>query len=211
MDKIRLDMHVHTNFSDGVMDIRTLRKLSAKRGITPVITDHNTMEGAKKYGPIIMGEEIKTDVGEIMGYFMNETIPAGLGLHEAVDWLREQDALVIIPHPFDRIRRAGLRDKAIREIVSRVDGIEVFNGRCLMDSFNTKARMLAVNRNLLWTAGSDAHYPGELGKTYIEMYPFHSKKEFLYNLKEARRDGCFHNHKSSLLKLVSTKIATMLK
>ena len=210
MEKIKLDMHVHTRFSDGAMDLQTLRKISDSKGITPVITDHNTLKGALRYRPVMLAEEITTRSGEIIGYFMNEAIKSGLGLLETIDLLKEQDALVVIPHPYDRIRKSGLRDKAINEVISKVDGIEILNGRCMFDSFNIKARNLAVRKNLLWTAGSDAHYAKELAKTYIEMYPFNSKSEFIFNLKEAMREKSFFSQKSSLIRLVSTKISSLI-
>lgn len=79
-----IDMHTHTNYSDGDLSPQELIKLAIDKGIgTLAITDHNTIEGIKKVNKnndtivasgikIINGIELsaKTDIGRmhILGY-----------------------------------------------------------------------------------------------------------------------------------------------
>lgn len=45
-DSIKLDLHVHSNFSDGSMSVDELFKLACQKGISHLaITDHDTLEG----------------------------------------------------------------------------------------------------------------------------------------------------------------------
>jgi len=73
------------------------------------ITDHNQIEGAlraKSLAPelVIVGEEIETTQGELIGYFMTEWVPAGLDSMETIKRLRAQGAVISVPHPFDTVR-----------------------------------------------------------------------------------------------------------
>lgn len=182
---MNIDFHVHTQYSrDCILPIEVLKKMSIKKGITPIITDHDTITGNLKFGCKIIGEEIRTLQGEIIGLFLMESIPRGLDLHEAVDRVREQDGLVYIPHPFDGYRT---RTALMHEVGNiKADVIEVFNGRSFKDEFNKKALEYAEKNNLPKAVGSDTHTRFEFGRSYAIMDDFYSKKEFLKNLKKAQ-------------------------
>ena len=72
------------------------------------ITDHNTIEGAlfakeleDVYGiEVVIGEEMSTTEGHVLGLFLTEEIPAGLTPAETVRRITEQGGIAIIPHPF---------------------------------------------------------------------------------------------------------------
>ena len=43
---MKLDMHVHTKYSnDSLLSLQNLAKTCGKFGITPIITDHNQIKG----------------------------------------------------------------------------------------------------------------------------------------------------------------------
>jgi predicted metal-dependent phosphoesterase TrpH len=44
-----------------------------------------------------------------------------------------------------------------------MDGVEVFNSRCLSQKYNINAAAFATKYNLVVTAGSDAHFSNEIG------------------------------------------------
>ncbi|MHA2203583.1 MAG: PHP-associated domain-containing protein, partial [Candidatus Hodarchaeales archaeon] len=50
-----------------------------------------------------------------------------------------------------------------------IDGIEVFNSRCILPRANRKALRLAENYSFIQTAGSDAHFAPEIGKAWISF------------------------------------------
>lgn len=182
---VKVDLHVHTCYSpDSVNYIRGLREVCTKKGIIPAITDHNTFEGAVIFeANCIRGEEIETTEGEIIGLFLTEEIRGGLTIEETVDKIREQGAIVYVPHPFDMVRGS-----AIKRLNFKIDILEVFNAANILSIFNKRAYDYAKRKNLLMGVGSDAHFLSNVGKAYLEMEPFdlESPKEFLKNLKNAK-------------------------
>ena len=82
---LRVEFHCHTVYSsDSLMRPEDLVRVCRKKGIDRlVVTDHNTIRGAleaKSIDPelVIVGEEIRTSRGELLGAFMTEEIPRGL-------------------------------------------------------------------------------------------------------------------------------------
>lgn len=183
---MRIDFHVHSAHSpDSVNSAWILRKVCRKRGITPVISDHNRIRFAqnykKRFGNAIVAEEINTDVGEVICLFATELIPHSLPIGETIDRIREQGALVYVPHPFDSVRST-----AVKKIYFKPDIIEVFNSRTINRKSNGLAFDYAERNSLLKAVGSDAHLPYEIGNSYAEMEEFNSIREFKRNLKNAK-------------------------
>ncbi|GEM_PF-32494 len=193
---VKVDLHVHSQYSkDSLNTLEDIIATCRRKGLDVIcLTDHNAIEGALRLRdmsplPVIVGQEITTLWGEIIAYFVEELIPAGLHPLEAVQRVREQGGLVSIPHPLDRIRREAMGREKVLQIIEHVDALEVFNSRCLLPGFNDAARALAHEYGLPGTAGSDAHSLVEIGVTYLEMAAFHSKDEFLQNLIQAEIHG----------------------
>jgi predicted metal-dependent phosphoesterase TrpH len=183
---IKIDFHVHTTYSGhSLLTLERLKKLEQKTKVIPIITDHAIIYANKKYKCLICGEEITTKQGDILAYFINEKIPNHLDIYETIDMIREQDGLVAVPHPFDRIRKREM-PMYINKIDS--DMIEVFNGFASFNKDNKKAHDFAVKMKKLKIVGSDSHTPFGYGRTYVEMEEFghDNKKEFLKNLKSAK-------------------------
>ncbi len=154
------------------------------------LTDHNTAEGALRLReispvPVIVGEEIATANGELLAFFLEQTIPAGLSPQETIARIREQGGVVGISHPADTVRHEAMRHAGVMEIIDQVDALEIFNSRCLLQRFNLRAQELARERGLPGTAGSDAHSLGEIAHAYVEMPAFSTRDEFLQNLPRA--------------------------
>lgn len=193
---IRADLHIHTLHSgDSATTLEQVIARCLKAGINCVaITDHNTITGAvemKKIAPftVIVGEEIATSSGEVIGYFLEEEIPKGLPAAETVRRIKEQGGAVCIPHPFDRFRLSALRRQTLEEILPYIDIIEVWNSRLLLRRQVTMAERFAQAHGLLASAGSDAHTPGEVGNAYVEMPEFNDKDQFLTALGQGKMLG----------------------
>ncbi|MBA7472329.1 hypothetical protein ES707_07651 [subsurface metagenome] len=194
---LKVDLHVHTRYS---MDCGTpLDKIVGRcieKGIDCIaIADHGTAEGALKLREtapitIIVAEEILTTHGEIIGMFLEKTIPSGLSVAETISRIKAQDGLVSIPHPFDIFRQSALRNYIIEEIADQIDIIEVFNARSLPPQQSAKARAFARKHGIVQGAGSDAHTLREIGNAYIEMPEFKGKDDFL----EALARGKIYGH-----------------
>jgi len=204
----KVDFHVHTCYSgDSLTSLEAVIEACRGRGLDKVaITDHNTIAGAlalSEMAPdlVIVGEEIKTKVGEIIAYFLTEEVPKGLPLEEAIARVRQQGGVVGVPHPLDRLRREALGRTHLLSIIEQVDLLEVFNARTVFPADNRRALELAREHGLLATAGSDAHTPGEIGQAYVEMPAFNDRDEFLRSLAQGQIVGRLT---SPLIHLAST-------
>ncbi len=170
------------------------------------ITDHNTIAGALKMKeiapfPIIVGEEILTSGGEVIGMFLSQEIPSKLSIEETISRIKAQDGLVCIPHPYDRLRLSMFRDQVFESIMPEVDIVEVFNARSLLPNSSTRAWHLAHKYGKRASAGSDAHTPSEIGNAYIEIPEFTGKEEFLASLAKGKICG---NKSNPIIHLAST-------
>ncbi len=191
-EKLHVECHAHTCFSgDCRTTLTRLLEACQATGINCIaITDHNTIEGAvefKKYAPlkVIVGEEIFTRQGEIIGYFLQEVIPAGLTARETVQAIKKQGGLVCVPHPFDRWRGSALKSAALHEILADLDIIEIFNGRNLFSADNEKAWNFAKQHGKLITVGSDSHFFREIGCCRLIMPDFSDSADFKRKLAGA--------------------------
>jgi len=198
---LKADLHIHTKYS---MDCDTpLDKIVArcnKLGINCIaIADHGTIEGALRMQeiatfPVIVAEEILTPDGEIMGVFLKDSIPSGSSVRETIAHIKEQDALVCLPHPFDTLRRLRLSEPELEAMVADIDIIEAFNARSPFAWPTLKAQAFADKHGLAKCAGSDAHSIFEIGRAYVEMPEFGDKDDYL----QALRAGTIAGKKSSL-------------
>jgi len=193
---LKADLHTHTYHSpDCLSTPESIIQRCLKVGVNCLaVTDHNAIAGAlemERLAPftIIVGEEVKTTHGEIIGYFLKEHIPRGLSPQETVERIKAQGGLVCVPHPFDRLRRSVLRTDALLQIASRIDIIEVLNARITLSTDIGEARDFALQRRLPVSAGSDAHTPGEIGTAYVEMPEFGGPLDFCQALAQGRIRG----------------------
>ena len=194
---IRVDLHVHSKYSyDCNIDFGTIVDKALSRHIGCVaITDHNEIEGALKMAiyslpiKVIIGEEIKTSEGEIIGLFLKDYIQPSLSIMKTIDRIKEQDGVVYVPHPFDDVRNSTITEEALRMILPMVDVIEIFNYRNLLARYNRKAIEFAKRHALAQGAGSDAHFAFEIGKCYVEMQDFETKQQFLENIQQGQAYG----------------------
>jgi len=189
----RVELHCHSLWSkDCIVTFETILQLCERRGIDKLaLTDHNTAEGAlllQQRAPdrIIVGEEIMTTQGELLAFFVQESIPAGLTPQETIRELRAQGAVISVSHPFDRLRKGAWEEHDLRAIIDQVDAIETFNARCLYADDNARAAAFAQAHGLRGTAGSDAHSRPEYGRALTLLAPFSTPAEFISALDGAK-------------------------
>ncbi len=184
---VRVDLHSHTMWSgDCTTTPEELVEAVTASGIDVLcITDHGTINGAVALAGelpcrVVVGEEVRTARGEIIGLFLSERIPAGLSPAEVCTRVRDQGGLVYVPHPFDPMR-AALAPEVLAALVDDglVDGIEVRNAKTGLEHLNQQAADLAVQTGLAAGAGSDAHVPAALGAAYVEMADADGPEAFL--------------------------------
>ncbi|VVB73646.1 Error-prone DNA polymerase [uncultured archaeon] len=179
---MKLDLHTHTIYSDGVDTPETIVARAKAVGLDGVaITDHNSVGGWKRGIEagralgifVVPGNEIairengKT-TGEVIALFMQEDIKKKFGpsdMGDLLDRIKDQDALSVIPHPFGDYARVQKATAIVDRKGLKVDAVEVMNGRCPADS-NSAAFEFAMKKKLGQTAGSDAHRAEEVGHCY---------------------------------------------
>ncbi|MFZ3170023.1 MAG: PHP domain-containing protein [Candidatus Methanoperedens sp.] len=161
---VKFDFHIHSIFSyDSLSTPKRIVRTAQKRGLNGIaITDHETIKGAfeaskiDKKIEIIIGSEIQTDEGDIIGLFLNEEIKSRR-FDCVIDEIREQDGFIILPHPYKT------HDNIPDYILKRIDAIEIYNGR-ISNELNNKAKELAFEKKFLFTGGSDAHLLRDVGR-----------------------------------------------
>ena len=153
-------------------------RAAAARGLTHLaITDHDRIDGALEaravaaaeglHLTVIIGQEIRTTDGDIIGLFLDKPIEPGLSPAAAIAAVREQGGLIGIAHPFDRFRGSLGRDEtaaaAFEAIAAQVDWIEAWNARLMFGDGNARAAALALRLGIPGVAVSDAHTTLEVG------------------------------------------------
>jgi predicted metal-dependent phosphoesterase TrpH len=199
---VRVDCHLHTVASgDAVTTIDELAERARQQELDVIcVTDHNVTSAAVTAAErdigirIVIGEEIRTPSGDIIGLFLTERIPYVLPLGQVVSLIRGQGGLVYLPHPFDP-GRSSLGAAATRLCAAgEADVIEVFNAKIEDQARNGQAAELAARYGLAAAAGSDAHDPDGIGAAYLEMPDFDSPADFLAALGQATITGEYRPH-----------------
>jgi glycosyltransferase involved in cell wall biosynthesis len=205
------DFHMHTNHSrDCVVPVADLLERAAEVGLDVVaITDHNEISGgleaseiADGYGVrVIVGEEVKTAEGEVIGLFLKERIPPGLTFAETIAEIKGQGGVVYVPHPFDRLH-AVPGSSLLKANLGDLDVVEVFNSRIAYPGFNDTALRFSQRYRLPGAAGSDAHVLPGIGTALTGIGSFTGARDFVAAL------GASHiiRRPRSLLYLQSLKL-----
>jgi predicted metal-dependent phosphoesterase TrpH len=172
----KYDLHVHTRYSKcSNMKPEVVLKAAKKRGLNGIaITDHHSIKGALEVKElnkdpnfeVIIGEEIKTRKGEILGLYLKEKIIPGK-FEDVIKEIKKQGGIAILAHPYATIGVA--RKRANGKIFEAVDALEGFNARSILNLENKRAQARARRLNLPMTGGSDGHLKFEVGRAYTEF------------------------------------------
>ena len=189
-------MHTHCEFSPDSRTPVPVQALAMKVAGLDVVcaTDHNTIEGALRLQDkadgfrVIIGEEISSRDGEIIGLFLTAAIPRDLSGEETIARIHEQGGLVSVPHPFSHNRLYHIRRDALERLWPQIDALEIFNAREAFAADNRRAAAYAKERNIPGAVGSDAHRPWEIGRAWLEVDEFSGRDDFV----DALRTGVVH-------------------
>jgi glycosyltransferase involved in cell wall biosynthesis/predicted metal-dependent phosphoesterase TrpH len=189
------DFHVHSHHSkDCVMPVADILERAREVGLDVIaITDHDSAAGgleareiADRYGVrVIVGEEVKSSEGEVIGLFLERTIPGGMTFAETLAAIREQGGVVYVPHPFDRLHTIPA-PQVLRANVADIDVLEVFNSRLAFPGFNELAEQFAQRYRIPAAAGSDSHVLPGIGTAMCGIDDFSGPEDFVAALSEVR-------------------------
>jgi predicted metal-dependent phosphoesterase TrpH len=186
----KADLHLHTDFSDGLHSPRQVVQSAAKNGLNLIaVTDHDTMEGAlraKEYSArrpdlgvqVIVGEEVSTLNGHVVGLFLTQFVPPRLSAKRTVDLIHQQGGLAILAHPFHLYTGKNSGHPNAVEIIDDIpfDGIETVNhGDALSSWSNKKANRILKKYKLAPIGCSDAHNSRFIGMAYTEFEGNHAE------------------------------------
>jgi predicted metal-dependent phosphoesterase TrpH len=181
----RADLHMHTSYSDGWPSPGALLDHAAGLGDLDVIavTDHDTIEGALRAAELaaarpdapalIVGEEVSSRHGHILGLFLEKRIRPGMTAAATVAAIHDQGGIAIAAHPFWRTDRQG-RDRPVHGVgwwaaELDFDAIEVENATPGFYLFNQMARRLCDGAGCAEVGNSDAHIVDAVGLAYTSF------------------------------------------
>jgi hypothetical protein len=194
---MKIDLHCHSEASwDCITPLSKIADRCRNLNINvQAITDHNEIWGALQLKEliesqskgesnrltIIVGEEITTTEGEIIGLFLKEKIKAHLSPEETVEQIKAQGGLVLLPHGFDPLKRGRLKPEARARIASEIDIVETFNARVSLPLWNQRAAEWAQEKSLPRSAGTDAHTLADVGTSWVKVpaQPVHTPGDLL--------------------------------
>ncbi len=169
---LKIDLHTHSVASPdgGINAVQYRQALESGLLDCIAITDHNRIDFAlemqRTLGErIIVGEEIMTLDGEIIGLFLNNAVKSDLPAKETVQEIKRQGGLVYVPHPFETVRK-GIEPSTLEDLADQVDIIEVCNGRAFLQNRSQQTVVWTRLNRKISAASSDAHGQRGLGETY---------------------------------------------
>jgi predicted metal-dependent phosphoesterase TrpH len=147
----RADLHVHTLYSDGGQSPEAVVRAAAGRVDVVGITDHDRVSGAlraRDYArehpelgvDVVVGEEISTLNGHLIGLYLREAVPAGLSARETIERIHAQDGLAVAAHPFHPLRGVARGHQPIGRLIPDLafDAIEVVNNAGVFSPSTTR-------------------------------------------------------------------------
>lgn len=169
---IKIDLHTHSTHSpDGGISAKHYKHILESGKLDCIaVTDHDDIAFAEKLqkrlgDKIIIGEEVTTTEGEIIGLFLKSKIDPHQSARKTAEAIKKQGGLVYVPHPFETARK-GLDATALASIAELVDIIETYNARSLQGRRRPRAIAWAEERGIAMAASSDAHGGSALGRTF---------------------------------------------
>ncbi len=176
----KADIHIHSDHSDGTASIPQIMDYVQNKTDLKVIaiTDHNTIEGAlfaqslaELYDfEVVIGEEISSKQGHLLGLFLTEHVPAGMDARDTIAAIEAQGGVAIVAHPFSAQGVFGpfgrnLFADAVNDWAFHA--LEVYNSLPFLRWANSMAaKMFAGGHGVAATGGSDAHYLEAVGRGY---------------------------------------------
>jgi predicted metal-dependent phosphoesterase TrpH len=170
----RADLHVHTWASDGTDSVVDVLEHVEAEGFLDIlaVTDHERIDAAlagreiaRDRGlrvEVIVGEEITTRGGHLVGLFLESAVPPWKSLEYSIEAVHDQGGLAIPAHPFVPLHLCA-QGFALRKLLAsdnpavRPDALETFNPTALGKWGHGRSVRFADEFGLASLGNSDAH------------------------------------------------------
>ena len=192
------DLHLHTLYSDGTARLADLLAWIDERTTLDVvaITDHDRIDGALRARAMhaehgypfafVVGEEVTTRRGHLLGLFLTDPIPPWRPVEETVERIHDQGGLAVVPHALGVWLSLGsgslLRLQADPRPERHLDAVELLNpslgGRLRHTAL---ARLNAERLHLPAMGNSDAHVLETVGCAWT-AFEGHTAADFRASL-----------------------------
>ncbi len=210
----RADLHIHTLASDGTAGVAEILQQAMAIGLQVLaITDHERIDSAlaaqalARLGgmplDVIVGEEISTRGGHLLGLFLTEPVRPWQSLRASIAAVHEQGGLAIPAHPlfpYPLCAQGPTLRRLLADADPRVhpDGLEAFNPTTLGRG-QRRVRSFIEQHDLAGIGCSDAHALEAVGQGYT-TFPGRSADDLRTAILERRTawDGVPHPTGSQL-------------
>ena len=224
----KADLHIHSLDSvDSILSLEQIVREARAAGLNIIaVSDHNSYSGSEKLQAlapegllVVPSAEYATECGHILALFVPHQLEERylvpiddyhFQFREVVEGIHAAGGLAVVAHPFDKARYTLENHPAL----PHVDGVEAHTGhvgiRDGYDGANRLAARAAIGRGLFFTAGSDAHNPGEIGNAILTL----ELDEFTLDGFRAallRRRGSVWGRDASRAKLARAQLNKCLK
>lgn len=192
MALLKTVIHLHSDYSfDSNLSAKSIVQAARRENVDCVaVTDHDSIGGAlalRALGGVrvIIGEEVSSRDGHIIGLFLAERVEPGMSAADTLSAIHDQGGLALAPHPFSTLCEGSL-GAALAPLASRFDAIEIHNAQNLIGAHDRLAIDFARRHDLPAYAGSDGHIRGRIAPAFQMMAEFDDAGGFLRALREAK-------------------------
>jgi predicted metal-dependent phosphoesterase TrpH len=180
----KADYHIHSSIGDAIATPQEIVDYCEKFTDLSIIaiTDHDQIKGGisardyaknKKYRlEVIVGEEVSTSRGHLVGLFMNARIKRYTNLIDTIKSIHGQGGICIVPHPLSWLT-TSIGEQAFKKVLSHkdddvyFDAVEMINPAIAGKVTAGKAKKM---NQFYWklpvVGGSDAHSLDGIGIAY---------------------------------------------
>jgi predicted metal-dependent phosphoesterase TrpH len=190
----RADMHLHTLYSDGTMEVQALLdRVEHSTDLDLIaVTDHERIDGALRarelhaagdyHFGLVVGEEITSRRGHVLALFLTERVPPLRPLEETVERIHAQGGIAIAAHPLAPLtpslgRRSLVRLHHDPDPRHRLDAIEMLNPSVAGRARRPHRHALNQMMELAAVGNSDAHVLEHVGSGWT-WFPGVSAEEY---------------------------------
>lgn len=205
----KADVHIHSSYSDGTSSPEDIVDATAGKLQVIAVTDHNRIKGAfkaKEYAlrnnlkiDVIIGEEISTKNGHVVGLFLNSKIIPGKDARDAIYEIHKQGGIAVAAHPFNFVPFNEKGYPPIKQLLHELafDAIEVVsNSHTFSIASNAMASLANASLGLAQLGVSDAHTKEFIGKGYT-MFAGTSANDFRVQLMHRNTTAHFDSYSIS--------------